>query len=74
MLGVYLSLFGAAFLPFTKPLVAALTTLFIVASYFWMRRRIRALHATAQAEGTGAACECDHTVSIGASDPSAGQL
>ncbi|MHC4447661.1 MAG: hypothetical protein ACYSXF_07785 [Planctomycetota bacterium] len=50
MLGVYLSLFGAAFLPFTKPLIATITTLFIVASYLWMRRRIRALESAASVE------------------------
>ncbi len=39
MLGVYLSLFGASFLPFAKPLVAAVTTVFIVLSWFWLRRK-----------------------------------
>jgi len=36
MLGVYLSLFGASFLPWAKPLVAGLTTVMITASYWWM--------------------------------------
>jgi hypothetical protein len=38
MLGVYLSLFGAAFLPFAKPLAAGICTLLILGSYFWLRR------------------------------------
>jgi hypothetical protein len=38
MLGVYLSLFGAAFLPFAKPLVGGISTLLILGSYLWMRR------------------------------------
>lgn len=41
MLGVYLSLFGASFLPWAKPLVAGLTTVMIAASYWWMRSRSR---------------------------------
>ncbi len=39
MLAVYLSLFGAAFLPWAKPLVAVLTTAMIAGSYWWMRRK-----------------------------------
>jgi len=39
MLGVYLSLFGASFLPWAKPLIAGLTTVMIAASYWWMRSR-----------------------------------
>jgi hypothetical protein len=38
MLGVYLSLFGAAFLPFAKPLAAGICTLLISGSYLWLRR------------------------------------
>lgn len=41
MLAVWLSLFGASFLPFAKPLVAALTTTMIVAAWLWMLRRRR---------------------------------
>ena len=41
MLGGYLSLFGASFLPWTKPLVAGVSTLTIGASYLWMLRRER---------------------------------
>ena len=42
MLAVYLSIFGASFLPFAKPLVAALTTASIVAGWMWMKRQERA--------------------------------
>lgn len=52
MLGVYLSLFGAEFLPFAKPLVAGITTVMISFFYFWMKRRVRR-----QTEA-GAACAC----------------
>jgi len=41
MLGVYLSLFGASFLPWAKPLVAGLTTVMIAVSYWWMWNRSR---------------------------------
>lgn len=39
MLPVYLSLFGATFLPLAKPLMAGLTTVMILASAWWLRRR-----------------------------------
>ncbi len=39
MLGVYISLFGAGFLPFAKPLVAVITTISIIVSWWWMDRR-----------------------------------
>ncbi len=38
MLAVYLNLFGAAFLPFAKPFVAALTTLSVLGAWWWMAR------------------------------------
>ena len=38
MLAVYLSVFGAAFLPLAQPLVAVLTTLMIGLSWWWMVR------------------------------------
>jgi hypothetical protein len=41
MLAVYLSLFGAAFLPWAKPLIAVLTVIMIAAAWLWMRRRER---------------------------------
>ena len=39
MLLVYLSLFGAWFLPLAKPLVAAVTTLSIIGAWWWMKTR-----------------------------------
>lgn len=39
MLAVYLSLFGASFLPFAKPLVAGVTSLSILGGWLWMNRR-----------------------------------
>lgn len=39
MLVVYLSFFGAAFLPFAKPLVALVTSISILAAWWWMNRR-----------------------------------
>jgi len=39
MLAVYLSIFGAAFLPWAKPLVAALTTVSLLAAWFFTLRR-----------------------------------
>jgi hypothetical protein len=41
MLGVYLSLFGASFLPFAGPLIALITTILIAGSWFWLRKRTR---------------------------------
>jgi hypothetical protein len=38
MLAVYLSLFGAGFLPLAKPLIAVLTTVFVGTSWWWMSR------------------------------------
>jgi len=40
MLVVYLSLFGAGFLPFAKPAVAGLTTLMLIGSWVWLSRII----------------------------------
>ena len=61
MLGVYLSLFGAAFLPLAGPLVAGLTTVLIGASYWWMNHRLR--WVTAGADGPSCcveACNCEN--------------
>jgi len=38
MLVVWLNLFGAKFLPFAKPMMAAVTTLSIAGAWFWMAR------------------------------------
>lgn len=39
MLAVYLSLFGTAFLPVAKPLMAGLTTISLIGGWWWMTRR-----------------------------------
>jgi hypothetical protein len=39
MLVVYLSLFGARFLPLAKPSVAILTTISIMGAWWWMKSR-----------------------------------
>ena len=39
MLAVWLTVFGAKFLPFAKPFVAAITTATVVAAWVWMERR-----------------------------------
>ncbi len=46
MLAVYMSLFGATFLPLGKPIIAAITTIFVSAAYWWMNRAhaLRNLH------------------------------
>ncbi len=38
MLAVYMSLFGARFLPLAKPLIAALTAVLIGVAWWWMNR------------------------------------
>ena len=53
MLGVYLSLFGAAFLPLAKPLIATLTTGLILGSYLWMRERGKRSAVTDECEPCG---------------------
>ena len=59
MLAVYVSVFGAHFLPLTRPLVAAFTLLSIVVAWWWMNR--------ARASATVAAC----TANCAPSTPSA---
>ena len=39
MLVVYLNLFGAAFLPFLKPIVTLITLVSIAGAFYWMHRR-----------------------------------
>lgn len=52
MLGVYISLFGAAFVPWAKPLAAALTVLSIGTAWWWMNRRL----ARSESPATDGAC------------------
>jgi hypothetical protein len=61
MLAVYLNLFGATFLPLAKPLVAAFSTISILAAWFWMHyARPASLHTTHVAPASGdASCTCD---------------
>lgn len=62
MLGVYLSYFGASFLPLVKPLIAGITTLMVAFSYYWWIWR-RSRHEIASARPTACAddegCSCD---------------
>lgn len=39
LLAVWLSVFGASFLPYEKPLIAVITTLMLGTALFWMKRR-----------------------------------
>ncbi len=41
MLAVYLSLFGASFLGFTRPLTAVVTTLSVIIGYCWIEKKTR---------------------------------
>lgn len=66
MLGVYLSFFGAAFLPFAKPLVAGMTTVSIGAAWWWMSRRAR------MAPCTDAACGCEPVPTLAITRPRLG--
>jgi hypothetical protein len=54
MLAVYLSLFGAGFLPLAKPLIAVLTTAFVVTSWWWMSRS----SSEQLSNGSGEICSC----------------
>lgn len=59
MLVVYLNLFGASFLPIAKPLVAVLTTLTILASWWWMNKRAGVLQNATVQECCGSSACCD---------------
>ncbi len=56
MLPVYLSLFGAAFLKFAKPLVAVVTTLALLGAWWWVRRRERLAAPPATSGNPGPTC------------------
>ncbi len=51
MLGVYLSMFGASFFPFAKPLVAGISTLMLLIAWIWVRRKEKQLLSETS-------CEC----------------
>ncbi len=61
MLGVYLSLFGASFMPLAKPLIAGLTTIMIGASYWWLRHRSRTRPPDSSICSTTGTCGCDES-------------
>jgi len=73
MLAVYLSLFGAAFLPFARPLVAGLTTLSLIAGWWWMTRRSSRLTNSGVECGPACGCETPAPVSLGPSRRSEGR-
>jgi len=50
MLAVYLSLFGAAFLPLAKPLVASITVISVIVACIWINRRKRPVPALGSEE------------------------
>ncbi len=52
MLAVYLSLFGAAFLPFAKPLVALVTSVSILGAWWWLNRRLPSPLSTQPSESS----------------------
>jgi hypothetical protein len=59
MLVIYLSLFGAWFLPLAKPLVAVATTLSIIGAWWWMQRRHRqVISKTEDISTSGQVAQC----------------
>ena len=54
MLGVYLGLFGATFLPFTGPAVFALTAVLLSGSWWWMSR----VSGRSSSTESPAPCDC----------------
>lgn len=59
MLGIYLSFFGAAFLPLVKPLVAGVTTAMVAFSYYWWIRRPSRNDAKLSKSACGPGCGCE---------------
>ena len=59
MLVVYLSMFGAGFLPLAKPLVAVVTTLSIIGACWWMQRRQPSSDPAPAASSCNKGCCCD---------------
>jgi hypothetical protein len=62
MLVVYLNLFGAWFLPLAKPLIAALTTLTIVGTWWWIIKRQKTAAGNRQLQADVChtdSCQCD---------------
>ncbi len=59
MLVIYLSLFGAWFLPLAKPLVAVVTTISIIGAWWWMKRHQPPADPTLTASSCNKGCCCD---------------
>ena len=58
MLAVYLSLLGAAFLPFAKPLIALITLMSVLIGWWWMNRHRPLEPAHSDADPSSATCSC----------------
>lgn len=58
MLAVYLNLFGAAFLPLAKPLIAGVTVVLTAGAWFWMHRRAVRNHGLDASEEAPTDCGC----------------
>jgi hypothetical protein len=59
MLLIYLSLFGAWFLPLAKPLVAIITTFSIIGAWWWMKRRQSSTDPASTSSSCSERCLCD---------------
>lgn len=51
LLVVYLTLFGAQFLGFTKPLIFIITLIMVIVGYFWVNKRTKETVACCEAPG-----------------------
>lgn len=73
MLVVWLNLFGASVLPFTRPLVAGIATVSVSATWIWIAVRGR---RAAAGGGCGPGCgpSCSPAASAGARQPEAGPV
>jgi hypothetical protein len=71
MLAVYLSLFGASFLPLVKPLIALLTTVTVLLAYYWWiwRRNRNDATAVAMTDCAAQGCDCGDSSQIRAGQP-----
>jgi hypothetical protein len=67
MLVVYLSLFGAGFLPLAKPLVAVVTTISIIGAWWWMTRHKPSTldPASSGPSGNSDGCRCNSSSLLG---------
>lgn len=66
MLIVYMNLFGAAFLPLAKPLMAGITTVSIAVAWIWMYRKSSIARNAVNPDGSvDLACDCGSRCSPG---------